>query len=80
MSDRIPVPNISDIPILRRIDICKFQTRYVGTNSIAMSEIMLKIADARYRISGCRQCPGKSGAQILVRGKQRKIGTKKNII
>ena len=45
-----------------------------------MSEIMLKTADARYKILGWRQWPGRSGVQILVRGRQRKIGTKKNIV
>lgn len=31
-----PVKKITDTPILRRVDICKFQIKYIGTLSIAI--------------------------------------------
>ena len=77
---RPPVPKMRDTPTLRRTDMCRFQIRYTGTLSMAMSEIMLKLAEAMYRSKILRQWPGSSGFQILLRGRQRKIGTKKNMM
>ena len=52
---RPPVPKMSDTPILRRTDMCRFQIKYIGTLSIAMSEIILKLAEAMYRSKILRQ-------------------------
>jgi len=41
-----PVRKMAETPILRRVDICKFQIRKMGTVSIAISENMLKSAEA----------------------------------
>lgn len=75
-----PVLKTSETPSLRLLDMLRRQIKKIGTLSIAISETILKVADVIYKGSMVRQCPGISGVQILARGKQRKIGTKKNIM
>lgn len=72
-----PVPNRALTPTFLLCDIRRFQLKYTGTLSIAMSEIILNTADARYKMLALRQCPGASGFQILSRGLQRKMGMMK---
>ena len=40
-----PVKKIADTPTFRLTDICNRQINHMGTLSIAMSEIMLKMAE-----------------------------------
>ena len=73
MVAKAPVPKIADIPILRFVVICNFQTIKIGTTSIATSENVLNTADDIYSEVISKHFPGISGFQILRRGRQAKM-------
>ena len=65
---KVPVAKTAVMPNLRPVDNCSDQIFQRGTVYMAMSEMILKVADEIYKANNSRQLPGVSGYHILVRG------------